>query len=133
MAEEKAGMSFLGHLEELRWRLVRCAAAIILFAVVIFVFTEPLVQYLFLNMAKPDFITFRAMCKLSIMLGMDDSLCISDIPVTYQSTTPSGQFNVNIYFAMIGGIICAFPFIFYQVWSFVKPALKDKEKKAARG
>ncbi len=133
MALGDKNMSFLGHLEELRWRLVRCAAVVVTGAILIFYFTTELVQSLFINMTNPDFITFRAMCKLSIWLGMDDSLCISDIPVTYQSTSPSGQLNVNIYFAMIGGIVVAFPYIFYQVWQFVKPALKEKEQKAARG
>lgn len=112
---------------------MRCAAAIILVACVIFYFTTPLVDSLFLSMTKPDFITFRWMCDLSVWLGMEKGLCIDKIPVTYQSTAPAGQFNVNIYFAMIGGIIGAFPFIFYQVWSFIKPALKDKERRAARG
>lgn len=126
-------MSFLGHLEELRWRLVRIAAVIIAAALVIFYFTTELVQTLFIDMTSPDFITFRAMCKLSIMLGMEESLCVGDIPVTYQSTSPAGQLNTNIYFAMIGGIVIAFPYIFYQIWQFVKPALKDKEKKAAKG
>jgi sec-independent protein translocase protein TatC len=131
--EQKLGMSFLGHLEELRWRLVRMAAAIILAAIFIFIYTTELVEHVFLNMTTPDFITFRAMCKLSMMLGMEQGLCVGEIPVTYQSTDPAGQMNVNIYFAFIGGIIVVFPYIFYQVWSFIKPALKDKEKKAARG
>ncbi len=131
--EQKKGMSFLGHLEELRWRLVRMAAAIILAAIFIFIYTTELVEHVFLNMTTPDFITFRAMCKLSMMLGMERGLCVGEIPVTYQSTDPAGQMNVNIYFAFIGGIIVVFPYIFYQIWSFIKPALKDKEKKAARG
>lgn len=126
-------MSFLGHLEELRWRLVRCAVAIVIGAGTVFYFTTELVQTLFINMTNPDFITFRLMCKLSVALGMEEQLCITDIPVAYQSNDPSGQINVNIYFAIIGGIVLAFPYIFYQVWSFVKPALKDKERKASRG
>lgn len=133
MAEKEKSMSFLGHLEELRWRLVRCAAAIMIGAVVVFIYTTELVEAIFINMTSPDFITFRLMCKLSVALGMEDQLCISNIPVTYQSTTPSGQMNVNIYFAIIGGIILAFPYIFYQVWKFIRPALKDKERKASRG
>jgi sec-independent protein translocase protein TatC len=133
VAEEKKGMSFLGHLEELRWRLVRCAAAIVLAALFIFIYTTPLVREIFLRMTKPDFISYRAMCKLSLSLGMDKSMCVTHIPVTYQSTTPSGQMDVNIYFAFIGGIIAVFPYLFYQVWQFIKPALKEKERKAARG
>lgn len=133
MAKETKPMSFLGHLDELRRRLTRCAIAVVITAFVLFYFTTELVDALFINMTNPDFVTFRAMCKLSIMLGMEDDLCIAEIPVTYQSTTPSGQLNVNIYFAFIGAVIAMFPYIFYQIWQFVKPALKEKEIKAAKG
>ena len=134
MAEEpSAQMSFLKHLDELRRRLMHCALAVVLGAIVIFAFTTPLVDTIFISMTDTDFITFRAMCKLSIMLGMEEGLCIQKIPVNYQSINPSGQMNINIYFAIIGGIIVAFPYIFYNVWSFVKPALKEKERKAAKG
>lgn len=133
MADQEKKMSFLGHLEELRWRLVRCAIAIAIGAITIFIFTTELVESVFLNMATPNFITYRIMCDLSVKLGMEDSLCISEIPVRYISNTPGGQMNVNIYFAIIGGIVVAFPYIFYQVWQFIRPALKEKEKRASRG
>lgn len=133
MADGEKRMSFLKHLEELRWRLVRCAVVVVIGAGVIFYFTTPLIEALFTGMTKPSFITYRMMCKLSIMLGMEDDLCISNIPVTYQSNDPSGQLNTNVYFAIIGGIVIAAPFIFYQLWQFVKPALKERELRASKG
>ena len=90
MADKEKKMSFLGHLEELRWRLVRCAMAIAVGAIAIFIYTTELVEAIFINMTTPDFITFRIMCNLSVKLGMEDSLCISEIPVRYVSNTPGG-------------------------------------------
>lgn len=126
-------MSFLGHLEELRWRLVRSTAAILLVAIVIFIFTEPIVDMVFLSMKRPDFITYQGLCWLSETLGLDDTLCAAEIPINTQSTTPTGQFSTNMYFAFIGGFIVAFPFVFYQFWSFLKPALKESEYKVTKG
>jgi sec-independent protein translocase protein TatC len=126
-------MSFLGHLEELRWRLVRSTIAILLVAIVIFIFTEPIVDQIFLSMKRPDFPTYRFFCWMSEVVGLDDSLCATEIPINTQSTTPTGQFSTNMYFAFIGGFIIAFPFVFYQFWSFLKPALKDTEYKVTKG
>jgi sec-independent protein translocase protein TatC len=126
-------MSFLGHLEELRWRLVRSTIAILIVAVVIFIYTEPIVDQVFLSMKRPDFPTYQFFCWMSDLLGLDDTLCASEIPINTQSTTPTGQFSTNMYFAFIGGFIIAFPFVFYQFWSFLKPALKDTEYKVTKG
>jgi sec-independent protein translocase protein TatC len=126
-------MSFLGHLEELRWRLVRSTIAILIIAVVIFIFTETIVDQVFLSMKRPDFPTYRFFCWMSDVIGLDDTLCATEIPINTQSTTPTGQFSTNMYFAFIGGFIVAFPFVFYQFWSFLKPALKDTEYKVTKG
>ena len=131
--EAKKEMSFFGHLEEMRWRLVRSAAAILLIAIVIFIYTEPILELVFIGMSKTDFITFRAMCSMGHTLGLGETLCISEIPIQLTSIKLSGQFSTNIYFSLIGGIVIAFPFIFYQVWGFVKPGLKQKEITATKG
>jgi sec-independent protein translocase protein TatC len=126
-------MSFLGHLEELRWRLVRSTIAILIVAVFIFIYTEPIVDQVFLAMKRPDFPTYRFFCWMSDFLGLSDALCATEIPINTQSTTPTGQFSTNMYFAFIGGFIIAFPFVFYQFWSFLKPALKDTEYSVTKG
>lgn len=126
-------MSFLGHLEELRWRLVRSTIAILVVAIVLFIFTETIVDYVFMSMKRTDFPTYQFFCWLSEVLNLDDSLCAKEIPINTQSTTPTGQFSTNMYFAFIGGFIVAFPFVFYQFWSFLKPALKEAEYKVTRG
>ncbi len=126
-------MSFIGHLEELRWRLVKSAIAILAIAVTLFVFTESIVDTLYMSMIDTDFPTYRFFCWFSQALDLDDALCATQIPVQMQSTSPTSQFSTNMYFAIVGGIITSFPFIFYQLWCFVKPALKEQETKVTKG
>jgi sec-independent protein translocase protein TatC len=126
MAEQEENMSFLGHLEELRWRLVKMVIAILIFAIVIFVFTEWITMNIFLNLAEPDFPIFQFFCELF-------NICVDKINIKWQSVEMTGQFSTNLMMAVVGGIVLAFPWIFYQIWSFVKPGLKAKEVKSARG
>ncbi len=126
MAEEQNDMSFLDHLEELRWRLVRISIAIVLVSVVLWWFQEWIMDHLFLSMKSPDFPSFRLMCDLF-------GICIEDIPVKMQSTTMAGQFSYALMMSIMGGIVLSFPFIFYQIWAFVKPGLKQNEKSVVKG
>jgi sec-independent protein translocase protein TatC len=119
-------MTFLGHLEELRWRLVRSAAVILIFAIVIWSFQEWIMDQFFLSMNKKDFITFRLMCDYF-------GICIEEIPIKMQSMTMGGQFSYALMMSFMGGVVISFPFIFYQLWSFVKPGLKLNEINATRG
>ena len=114
---DSENMSFLQHLEELRWRLVRSAIAICLFAIVIWYFQEEIMVNLFLSMKEKDFITFRLFCDY---LGV----CVEEIPVKMQSMTVSGQFTYALMMSFLGGLVVSFPYVFYQLWSFVKPGLK---------
>lgn len=125
MSEEKQ-MSFLDHLEELRWRLVRISISIVLVACVLFYFQEWIMDSVFLSMRDPDFITFRMFCQYF-------DVCIEEIPVSFQSTTMAGQFSYAMMTSIMGGIVLSFPFIFYQLWAFVKPGLKQNEKSVAKG
>jgi sec-independent protein translocase protein TatC len=126
MEEAEKKMSFLDHLEELRWRLVRSAVAIVLFSTVFWFYQEWIMENLFLSMRKPDFFTFRWMCDYF-------NVCIEEIPVRMQSMTVSGQFSYALMMSIMGGIVFSFPFIFYQLWSFVKPGLKQNEKTVVKG
>lgn len=119
-------MSFLDHLEELRWRLVRCAISILVIAVVLWWFQEWIMNNIFLSLKDPDFISYRLMCK---SLGM----CTEEIPVKMQSTTMAGQFSYALMMSGIGGVVLSFPYIFYQIWSFVKPGLKQNERSVVKG
>jgi sec-independent protein translocase protein TatC len=119
-------MSFLDHLEELRWRLMRSAIAVIIFAIVIWIYQKEIMESVFLIMVDPNFVTFRLLCEYL-------NVCIDKIPVNFQSMTLSGQFSYALMMSIMGGAVLAFPYIFYQLWSFVKPGLKFKERKMAKG
>lgn len=119
-------MSFLNHLEELRWRLVKSAVAILLFAIGIWSVHQYIMDYLFLNMLKSDFITFRFFCEYL-------HVCVDNAPVQMQSTTVSGQFSYAILMSLMGGMVLAFPYLVYQLWKFIEPGLKGNEKKGIKG
>jgi sec-independent protein translocase protein TatC len=119
-------MSFLDHLEELRWRLMRSAVAVIILAIVIWIYQKEIMESVFLIMVDPNFVTFRLLCEYL-------NVCIDKIPVNFQSMTLSGQFSYALMMSIMGGVVLAFPYIFYQLWSFVKPGLKFKERKMAKG
>lgn len=123
---EDKQMSFLDHLEELRWRLVRSAILIIVISGILWWFQEWIMDTLFLSMRSPDFITFDLLCRYF-------GICVEEVPVQLQSMTVSGQFSYALMMSFLGGIVLSFPFIFYQLWSFVKPGLKQTEVKVAKG
>lgn len=136
MAEEihdEKEMSFLDHLEELRWRLIRSFIAIFIGGAVAFVFKGILFDDIIFGPRDPQFLTYRFFCKASHWLGMDDSLCLSEMPFSLQNIAMSGQFTTHILSAAIAGFILAFPYVIWEFWMFLKPGLKPSERTAARG
>ncbi len=125
-------MTFLEHLEELRWRLIRSIIAILVFAIAAFVFKDFVFDKVIFAPKNSDFITYRFFCFMSQKLGLDDSLCLTST-FELQNITMSGQFTSHILVSFVVGLIVAFPFVFYQFWSFIVPGLKDKERSNARG
>jgi sec-independent protein translocase protein TatC len=125
-------MSFIDHLEVLRGTIVRSAAAILVMALVIFIKRDWIMDNVITGPIQPDFITYRLFCDFSHWAGLGDALCMPAVKVTMHSTTFGGQFLSSISMAIVGGIITAFPFIFYQFWSFIKPALKENELRNTR-
>jgi sec-independent protein translocase protein TatC len=105
---------------------MRSAIAIIIFAIVIWIYQKEIMENVFLIMVDPNFITFKLLCQYL-------HVCIDKIPVNFQSMTLSGQFSYALMMSIMGGVVLAFPYIFYQLWAFVKPGLKFKEQKMARG
>lgn len=125
-------MSFLEHLEELRWRVIRALAAVVLVAILAFIFKGFVFDHVILAPKNVDFITYRFFCVLSNSLGLDDSLCLTTT-FQLQNIDMSGQFTSHILVSVVAGIVVSFPYVFYQFWSFLAPGLKDAEKKTARG
>ena len=130
--DEPGEMSFLDHLEELRWHLIRSLIAIFVFAIAAFVSKGIIFGEIILGPSKPSFWTYRMLCNLSEILN-SDALCISELPFIIQSRQMTGQFSMHITSSFVIGLICAFPYAFWEIWRFVKPGLYDKEKKAASG
>lgn len=129
---EEGGMSFLDHLEELRWHLIRSAIAIAVFMIAGFIFHHEVFNLLILPPSKVDFVTYRVLCDIGNFVGIQ-SLCVDKMNFSLMSREVSGQFMMALTTAAIVGLVVAFPYIFWEIWRFIKPGLKIEEKKAARG
>ena len=125
-------MSFLEHLEELRWHLVRASAAVVAGAILCFIKAEFILDDILFAPKKADFITNRAFAWLAEKFDSPE-LAINKLPFNIVNYDMAGQFTTNISIAVIGGIVIAIPYIFWEFWSFIKPALYEKERKHASG
>jgi sec-independent protein translocase protein TatC len=130
--EEEGGMSFLDHLEALRWHLLRSVSAILIFTVIAFLAKSIVFGIIILGPSKIDFFTYRWLCQLSDYVGVP-ALCIDELPFTIQSRQMTGQFSMHMTSSLMVGFIVAFPYVFWEVWKFISPGLYDKERNAARG
>jgi sec-independent protein translocase protein TatC len=133
MGEQKEEMSFLNHLEIFRWHLIRSALAILFFAIIAFIFKEIVFDVILLGPQKTNFPTYKALCSISKFLGLDDALCMQESPFKLQNISMSGQFSAHIMTSIFAGFIVAFPYVFWEFWRFISPALYDAETKIARG
>lgn len=125
-------MSFLDHLEELRWLLVRGSAAVLIMAVVTFFISDYIFDTIIFGPTKTDFVTYRFFCDLSHYVGFKDSICVESLPFIIQNTNMEGQVNILVWICVTAGFILAFPYILWLLWGFVSPALYEKEKKNAK-
>ncbi len=132
-ADAKGEMTFIDHLEELRWHVIRSVIAILIGAVAVFVYSDFVIDKIVMGPAHDYFISYKIFCTLSHSLGLGETLCFGKIPVAFQSNTMSGQFIASFTVAFVGGFVVAFPYIFWEFWRFVKPALSQKEIKKTRG
>ncbi len=132
-SEPKAEMSFIEHIDELRKHLFRSVIAIVLGAVFMAVYNNFIVKKILMGPTHPDFLTYQYLCKLGNSLGLGNKLCLTAINVKMQSNAVAGQFSVYLNIILIGGFIVAFPYVFWQFWKFVKPALKRHELRGTRG
>lgn len=124
-------MSFLDHLEELRWLLVRSTIAILIGGCVAFTFSSFIFENIIFAPKKADFVTYRIFCDLANKYDLDKSFCVTEIPFEIQSRQLDGQFTTDIWTSITAGFILAFPFILWEFWKFISPALYSKEKKYA--
>jgi sec-independent protein translocase protein TatC len=126
-------MSFLDHLEDLRWHLVRATIGIVAAATLAFIFKKFVFDVIIFGPTHMTFATYEGLCKVSQILGITDtSFCADKFPFIIQNRTVSGQFSMHIWTSIYAGFIVAFPYVLYQLWSFISPGLKSSERKNSR-
>ena len=130
--DEGGEMTFIEHLEELRWHLIRSLGAILVFMILAWFSMHWIFNTIILGPSEPDFWTYRMMCKIGTAVGWA-GLCVEKMNFSLMSRQVSGQFMMQLTASAIGGLVIAFPYVFWEIWRFVKPGLKITEKKASRG
>lgn len=125
-------MSFLDHLEELRWHLIRSLISVMVFTVLAFFSKRLIFHHIILGPSRPDFWTYRKLCELGKWLQVPE-LCIEQLNFTIQSRTITGQFSTHITTSIVAGLVLAFPYTFWEIWRFVKPGLYPRERQITRG
>ena len=133
MSNKEKEMSFLDHLEIFRWHLIRAAIAILFFSIIAFIFKDIVFDVILLGPKKPDFPTYKVLCNISTFFGLDDALCMEESPFSLMNISMSGQFSTHITTSIFAGFIIAFPYVFWELWRFIRPALHTNETKMARG
>ncbi|ATA76755.1 twin-arginine translocase subunit TatC [Capnocytophaga canimorsus] len=133
MATTKDEMSFLDHLEELRWHLIRATLAVLIVAVVAFFFKDFIFDEIIFGPKKGDFITYRMFCEISQIFDFESTFCSQELPFTIQNRTMAGQFSAHIWTSIWAGVIIAFPYVLYETWRFISPGLYENERSMARG
>lgn len=128
-----AEMTFLDHIEALRWHLIRAIIVLVVAAIVVFFNIEWIFDHIILGPAHSDFVSYRWLCTFGKWLHIEDALCLGDVNLQFQNTELSGQFMMSFSSSFLIGFIVAFPYVFWEFWRFIRPALKENELRQAKG
>ena len=131
--EEEKEMSFLDHLEELRWHIIRSLVAIVGVGIIMFIFHKFLFDYVILGPTHDNFISYQWFCNLSNYFGLGETMCMTAPELVPIATGLAETFIASVKVSFIGGFLIAFPYVFYELWNFIRPGLYDEERKATRG
>ncbi|MGC1472552.1 MAG: twin-arginine translocase subunit TatC [Psychroserpens sp.] len=127
-------MSFLDHLEDLRWHLIRITVSVLICATLAFIFSGFIFEHIIFAPKRMDFPTYRWLCQASRLIGINDTtFCATEFPFKIQSRQMSGQFSADIWTSIFAGFVLAFPYVIYQFWSFISPGMRAGERKHSRG
>ena len=126
-------MSFVDHLEELRWHIMRSVIALLVGMVLVFINMDFFFGRIVMGPANKDFFTYRALCSISHRIGLGNAMCLENINLRLISTQMGAQFLMSFTIAMVGGFIIAFPYVFWEFWKFTRPALTAKERQRTSG
>jgi sec-independent protein translocase protein TatC len=132
-SKEKKEMGFFDHIEALRWHIMRSAIAVVAFSFIAFTQKKFIFDFLLFGPTRADFPTNRLFCWLESNYTFFQGLCIQDAKFTFINTDITGQFMLHIQMSLYVGAIAAFPYIFWELWRFVKPALHEREIRNTRG
>jgi len=131
--ETQGEMTFIDHLEELRWHLVRSVIAVVICAIGVMIFSKEVVEDVLMAPTRADFVSAQWLCSMGKSIGIGDALCFPGIDAKFLENTMTGQFLAYFTLGFMGGFVIAFPYIFWEFWRFVRPALSEKELKKTRG
>ncbi|MCX6234762.1 MAG: twin-arginine translocase subunit TatC [Bacteroidetes bacterium] len=123
-------MTFWQHLEELRWHIVRSVLVIVAMTIVALIYKTFIFDHIILAPKDSDFITYRLLCKLADLLSVQ-TLCLRDLEMNIINLSMGGQFTMHVYVSIATGLILATPYIIWEFWRFIRPALKMHERKYA--
>ncbi|WP_372920626.1 twin-arginine translocase subunit TatC [Salegentibacter sp.] len=126
-------MSFLDHLEDLRWHLIRATLAVVIAGTIAFLAKGFIFDVLLFGPSKGNFFSYDILCRISTALGIDGGFCFDEMPFRIQSRTMGGQFSAHIWTSITAGFIIAFPYVIYEFWKFVAPAMHNTERRHAKG
>ena len=126
-------MSFLEHLEELRWHIIRSLIAIISAGFICFLMKDFIFDTIIFGPKKMDFPTYKFLCQAATFIGVETNFCGDEFPFIVQNRTMAGQFSAHVMTSIISGFIISFPYILYEFWKFISPGLLEKEKAKSRG
>lgn len=131
--QDEAEMGFMDHVELLRWHIIRSVIAILIVSTFIFAYIDWFFDTIIMGPLRNDFWTYDTLCSWSHQLGLGEALCMPYPSIKMQVTTFASQFMSSITISLMCGFIIAFPYVFYEFWRFIKPALSEKELKKSRG
>jgi len=126
-------MSFLDHLEDLRWHLIRAVSAIMIVATIAFIFSRSIFKLIIFAPLKMDFPTYSLLCEAGQLIKVDTTFCGETLPMIIQNRTMAGQFSADIWTAIFAGFVIAFPYVIYQLWKFISPGMHSNERRHSRG
>lgn len=126
-------MSFLDHLEDLRWHLIRATLSIVLVGTIAFIFSRSLFKLIIFAPLEMNFPTYSFLCKAGQLISVETSFCSDALPMIIQNRTMAGQFSADIWTSILAGFIISFPYVIYQLWKFISPGMHIDERKYSRG
>src|SRR5690606_6073418 len=130
--EQEKEMSFLDHLEVLRWHLIRSTLAVVIVGIVAFIAKDFIFDTILFGPKKAEFPTYQFFCQISRSLGLDESFCVGP-DFRIESRQMAGQFSAHIWTSIRAGFILAFPYILWEVWRFISPGLYENDRQNSRG